>query len=72
MAGMPGGMQQRAGEGRFTRSEVAMQINREAGRKCASQRRSERSGAGFIIEVGFKMLHLVKWLLLVLLAASPV
>jgi hypothetical protein len=69
---MPCGMQKRAGEGGFTRSEVAMQINRKAGRKRAGQRRAERGSAGFIIEVGFKMLHLVKWLLLAVPSASPV
>lgn len=60
--GMSGGMQQRAGEGGFSRPEVSMQIDRKTGRERARQRSAERRGTGFIIQVGLKMLHLVKWL----------
>jgi hypothetical protein len=60
VAGMPCGMQQGAGEGGFPGAEVAVKINREARRKGSGQRGAESGGAGFVIQVGLKVLHLVK------------
>jgi hypothetical protein len=57
---MTGRMQQRARQRGFSGAEVAVQINYQAWHQHARQRGTQGSGAGFIVQVSFKMPHLVK------------
>jgi hypothetical protein len=52
-----GRVQQGAREGGLAGAEVAVQVDRQAGRQRARQRRAQGGGAGFVVEVGCKVLH---------------
>ncbi len=62
VAGVAGGVQQGAGEGGFAGAQVAMQVDRHAGKDGARQRRAKGGGAGFIVQVGCEVLHQLKCL----------
>jgi epoxyqueuosine reductase len=61
MSGVAGRMQHCAGQRGLAGAKVSLQIDRQAGRKCACQGRAERCSAGFVMELGLQMPHCVKW-----------
>jgi epoxyqueuosine reductase len=57
MSGMAGGMQQGPRQRGFAGAKVAVQMQRHARLHHPRQRRAQGSGAGFILQIGFKVLH---------------
>lgn len=61
MAGIASGVQQRARQGRLACPQIAMQVDRQAGFKCARQRHAQCQGACFVVQVTAKLLHRIEY-----------
>ena len=52
-----GRVQEGAREGGLAGAQVAVQVDRHAGQQGARQRSAQGGGTGFVVEMGFKVLH---------------
>ena len=60
VAGVAGGVQQRARQRGLAGAQFAVQVDRHAGQQRARQRGAEGGGAGFVLQSGLEMAHRIK------------